>query len=140
MRDGSTGVEDLGPTTHTTSQRAHYRAICPAFPSIPQPYLCQDNIPLTHRCTMARFRCGTHWLATHTALYRRAAERQRTHTKACQQCHDPTWTDPNPILLCDSCDTAWHCSCLQPSLPAAPGHWFCPTCASHGTPTCTAAL
>ena len=60
------------------------------------------------------------------------------HTRACLDCHDPTCTDPDPILLRD---TAWHCRCLNPPpLAAPPGNWFCPTCASHSFPAPTAAL
>lgn len=46
---------------------------------------------------------------------------------ACQKCkkHDhPEW-----ILLCDSCDKGYHCSCLTPVLFIIPeGDWFCPKC------------
>uniref|UniRef100_A0A1B0CA83 Putative heterochromatin organization involved in chromatin silencing n=1 Tax=Lutzomyia longipalpis TaxID=7200 RepID=A0A1B0CA83_LUTLO len=46
---------------------------------------------------------------------------------ACQKCrkHDhPEW-----ILLCDSCDKGYHCSCLKPVLFVIPeGDWFCPPC------------
>ncbi|XP_053970736.1 uncharacterized protein LOC128872264 isoform X2 [Hylaeus volcanicus] len=46
---------------------------------------------------------------------------------ACQKCDKadhPEW-----ILLCDSCDKGWHCSCLRPALMLIPeGDWFCPPC------------
>lgn len=46
---------------------------------------------------------------------------------ACQKCSKadhPEW-----ILLCDSCDKGWHCSCLRPALMLIPeGDWFCPPC------------
>lgn len=46
---------------------------------------------------------------------------------ACQKCNKadhPEW-----ILLCDSCDKGWHCSCLRPALMLIPeGDWFCPPC------------
>ncbi|XP_043273191.1 uncharacterized protein [Venturia canescens] len=46
---------------------------------------------------------------------------------ACQKCgkaDHPEW-----ILLCDTCDQGWHCSCLRPALMLIPeGDWFCPPC------------
>lgn len=46
---------------------------------------------------------------------------------ACQKCNE---TDhPEWILLCDSCDKGYHCSCLVPVLFIIPeGDWFCPVC------------
>ncbi|XP_065094982.1 remodeling and spacing factor 1 isoform X2 [Ochlerotatus camptorhynchus] len=45
----------------------------------------------------------------------------------CQKCgkqDHPEW-----ILLCDSCDKGYHCSCLVPVLFIIPeGDWFCPIC------------
>ena len=125
-----------------TSQRAHYHSLCPAFSFSPQPYMCDHSIPHTHRCTMSRFRCGTHWLATHTTRYRRAAEKQRLHMKPCSHCHIHTWEDPNHILLCSACDAAWHCRCLNPPLDAPPPdeHWYCPACTASGDCRPTAAL
>lgn len=45
----------------------------------------------------------------------------------CQKCgkgDHPEW-----ILLCDTCDGGWHCSCLRPPLFVIPeGDWFCPPC------------
>uniref|UniRef100_A0A914HD39 Zinc finger PHD-type domain-containing protein n=1 Tax=Globodera rostochiensis TaxID=31243 RepID=A0A914HD39_GLORO len=36
---------------------------------------------------------------------------------------------PDLLLLCDSCDTAWHTFCLRPQLWFVPdGDWFCPFC------------
>ncbi len=33
------------------------------------------------------------------------------------------------LLLCDGCDLAYHCDCLEPPLAEVPvGQWFCPTC------------
>ncbi|XP_062707744.1 remodeling and spacing factor 1 [Aedes albopictus] len=46
---------------------------------------------------------------------------------SCQKCgksDHPEW-----ILLCDSCDKGYHCSCLVPVLFIIPeGDWFCPLC------------
>ena len=139
LRAGAAGP---GRPPNTTSQRTHYSSLCPAFSFSPQPYLCDHSIPHTHRCTMSRFRCGTHWLATHTARYRRAAEKQRLHYKPCSRCHIHTWDDSNPILLCSECDSAWHCRCLDPPLDAPPPdeHWYCPPCTARGNCTPTAAL
>ena len=37
--------------------------------------------------------------------------------------------NPDWILLCDSCETGWHASCLRPALMVIPeGDWFCPDC------------
>ncbi|XP_053697238.1 remodeling and spacing factor 1-like isoform X2 [Sabethes cyaneus] len=46
---------------------------------------------------------------------------------SCQKCGN---TDhPEWILLCDSCDKGYHCSCLNPVLFVIPeGDWFCPIC------------
>ncbi|XP_055549357.1 remodeling and spacing factor 1 isoform X2 [Wyeomyia smithii] len=46
---------------------------------------------------------------------------------ACQKCGS---TDhPEWILLCDSCDKGYHCSCLIPVLFVIPeGDWYCPKC------------
>ncbi|CAH0558854.1 unnamed protein product [Brassicogethes aeneus] len=45
----------------------------------------------------------------------------------CQKCgksDHPEW-----VLLCDSCDNGWHCSCLKPPLLVIPeGDWYCPPC------------
>lgn len=50
-----------------------------------------------------------------------------TDDHACQKCgksDHPEW-----ILLCDTCDCGWHCSCLRPALLGIPeGDWFCPPC------------
>jgi len=36
---------------------------------------------------------------------------------------------PDLLLLCDSCDDAWHTHCLRPKLWFVPdGDWFCPIC------------
>ena len=49
--------------------------------------------------------------------------------EACAVCADPTWVDGNWLLLCDTCDKAYHTKCLVPPLRAAPeGDWFCPCC------------
>ncbi|KAK7864582.1 hypothetical protein R5R35_003175 [Gryllus longicercus] len=54
-------------------------------------------------------------------------EEQPTDEHACQKCgksDHPEW-----ILLCDKCDSGWHCSCLRPALMVIPeGDWFCPPC------------
>ncbi|KYQ46402.1 Remodeling and spacing factor 1 [Trachymyrmex zeteki] len=63
----------------------------------------------------------------------RTAQKAQSHVEeaedeyACQKCgkaDHPEW-----ILLCDSCDKGWHCSCLRPALMLIPeGDWFCPPC------------
>ena len=79
-----------------------------------QPYLSNSSIPMEHRATTARFRCNNHWLAVHTSRYARAAERKRLHNTPCRHCEVPTWAVPNYMLFCDSCNSCWHCQCLQP--------------------------
>merc|ERR1711881_414337 len=38
-------------------------------------------------------------------------------------------TDPDQMLLCDSCDKGHHLYCLKPKLKNVPsGDWFCPEC------------
>merc|ERR1719330_239667 len=38
-------------------------------------------------------------------------------------------TDPDQMLLCDSCDKGYHLYCLKPKLKSIPsGDWFCPEC------------
>ena len=38
-------------------------------------------------------------------------------------------TDPDQMLLCDSCDKGHHLYCLKPKLKSIPsGDWFCPEC------------
>ena len=115
-----------------SSQRIHYLSIHPAFSPSCQPYLSDPTIPPNHRNTLARFRCGNHWLAEHTSCYAKAAEKRRHHHTPCQVCGIPTWSDPNNILLCDSCNSGFHCQCLDPPLPCPPTekHWYCPTCTS----------
>lgn len=50
-----------------------------------------------------------------------------TDDQACQKCGKSD--HPEFILLCDSCDNGWHCSCLRPALFVIPeGDWFCPPC------------
>merc|ERR1712142_1369477 len=40
-------------------------------------------------------------------------------------------TDSELMLLCDSCDNAYHIYCLKPKLKSIPsGDWFCPECKS----------
>ena len=60
---------------------------------------------------------------------------ERTHV--CVRCN--SGDDNNcPILLCDSCDSGWHLSCLAPPLAAVPpGRWCCP---SHAPPRCLQVL
>ena len=90
------------------------------------------NDPPKHRTALVRLRCGNHWLAEHTSRYQKSAEKARYHKKPCMHCTVPTWPAHNPLLLCDSCDKAWHCQCLDPPLlEPPPGDWFCPTCISH---------
>ena len=51
----------------------------------------------------------------------------------CEVCSSPTSTQPNPILLCDVCDSGWHIKCLSPPLDATPaGDWLCPRCVQAG--------
>lgn len=46
------------------------------------------------------------------------------HCLACE-----TNFEKNKLLLCDSCDGAYHTACLSPALVSIPiGHWFCPSC------------
>ncbi|TMW68172.1 hypothetical protein Poli38472_007844 [Pythium oligandrum] len=47
-----------------------------------------------------------------------------------EQCrHCAQTQDSERMLLCDSCDAAYHLFCLDPPLPAIPsGDWFCPKC------------
>lgn len=46
---------------------------------------------------------------------------------ACQGCGSAS--DPDSMLLCDSCDDGYHMECLQPPLTSVPdGDWDCPTC------------
>jgi hypothetical protein len=111
------------------SQSAAYLSLVPGFPPAPQAYLSDPAIPHKHRTALARLRCGNHWLASHTSRYQKAAENQLHHHKRCMHCSIPTWPSGNPLLLCDSCDQAWHCLCLDPPLPEPPpGDWYCPTC------------
>ena len=115
------------------SQSAAYMSLVPAFPSSPQPYLSDPSIPHKHRTALVSIRCGNHWLAEHTSRYQKTAENQLYHHKPCRSCGTHKWPIGNPLLLCDSCDMAWHCHCLDPPLPEPPpGDWFCPTCASLG--------
>lgn len=45
----------------------------------------------------------------------------------CRRCRQTNATDS--MLLCDSCDGAYHLFCLQPPLSAIPaGNWYCPRC------------
>ena len=133
-------TDENNPEQQRTSQRSHYRSIQPTFSFSCQPYLTNPSTPLRQRSTTARFRCGNHWLASHTSRYHKAAEKQRHHHTPCKLCASPTWSPPNHILLCDSCDAGWHCQCLDPPLPAPPTneHWYCPPCISHNRCTPTA--
>ena len=50
---------------------------------------------------------------------------------ACQVCNSPTMADP--MLICDTCDSGWHISCLAPPLTRVPdGDWHCPRCSNVG--------
>lgn len=45
----------------------------------------------------------------------------------CRRCGQTDASDS--MLLCDSCDAAYHLFCLQPPLAAIPqGNWYCPKC------------
>lgn len=45
----------------------------------------------------------------------------------CRVCRRMDGTDS--MLLCDSCDAAYHIYCLTPPLSSIPpGNWFCPRC------------
>ncbi len=92
--------------TAPSSQRAFYLSIHPEFTPICQPYLSHPSIPHQHRSITARFCCGNHWLGVYTSHYARAAEQRRLHNKPYHLCRIPTWTEPNRILFCDSCDDA----------------------------------
>ncbi|XP_017786913.1 PREDICTED: titin homolog isoform X2 [Nicrophorus vespilloides] len=47
-----------------------------------------------------------------------------TSCEKCGKSDHPEW-----ILLCDGCDSGWHCSCLRPALLVIPeGDWYCPPC------------
>ncbi|GIY86854.1 PHD and RING finger domain-containing protein 1 [Caerostris extrusa] len=47
----------------------------------------------------------------------------------CEMCHHGDREDT--LLLCDSCDLAYHCECLNPPLFSVPTEeWFCPPCSS----------
>ena len=97
-------AEMASASTKTTSQHSHYLNLVSSFPDTCQAYLSDPQIPPTHLSTLARFRCGTHWLASHTSRYQKAKERQRIHHISCQKCNTHTWSAPNYFLLCDSCD------------------------------------
>ncbi|KAE9043460.1 hypothetical protein PR003_g6163 [Phytophthora rubi] len=50
-----------------------------------------------------------------------------TSEELCRQCGQMNAQES--MLLCDSCDAAYHAFCLQPPLAAIPpGNWFCPRC------------
>eukprot|EP00249_Psilotum_nudum_P023665 c28947_g1_i3 orf=169-2403(+) len=41
--------------------------------------------------------------------------------------------DDKDVLLCDSCESAYHMHCLTPALESIPeGNWYCPTCMATG--------
>lgn len=45
----------------------------------------------------------------------------------CEICHSGDREDR--LLLCDGCDLAYHCECLDPPLFYIPiEEWFCPAC------------
>jgi hypothetical protein len=116
-RDLSAAAAPAAGARSSGSQSAAYMSLVPAFPPGPQPYLTDPSIPHKHRSALVRLRCGNHPLAEHTSRYQKSAERSRHHNKPCLQCGIPTWPDTNPLLLCDSCDQAWHCHCLDPPPP-----------------------
>ncbi len=46
----------------------------------------------------------------------------------CERCMSGQFEDV--LLLCDSCNLAYHTHCLEPPLPAVPeGNWYCDDCA-----------
>ncbi|GFQ67552.1 PHD and RING finger domain-containing protein 1 [Trichonephila clavata] len=45
----------------------------------------------------------------------------------CEICNDSKQNDT--VILCDSCDLAYHMVCLDPPLKSVPsGHWYCALC------------
>lgn len=45
----------------------------------------------------------------------------------CEICNDSKQNDT--VILCDSCDLAFHMVCLEPPLKSVPaGHWYCSVC------------
>lgn len=55
-------------------------------------------------------------------------EEEEEDTTACEVCSQSDREDR--LLLCDGCDLAYHCECLNPPLADVPvEEWFCPTCA-----------
>lgn len=53
---------------------------------------------------------------------------------ACGVCGAGWWDFGNELLLCDSCDAAFHLRCLDPPLSAVPqGNWHCPGCLADNT-------
>ena len=103
-----------------------------------EKYLSEGGVPRQHRIALARLRMGSHWLGTQLGVYARAAERKRVISTPCSLCGDVSATTSNPMLLCDSCDQGWHCSCLSQPMPDADEVWFCPQCVSSGATTPTA--
>ncbi|KAL3072444.1 hypothetical protein niasHS_017418 [Heterodera schachtii] len=62
-----------------------------------------------------------------TELKERRERKMATELTLCQICKGSK--SPDLLLLCDSCDTAWHTFCLRPQLWFVPdGDWFCPFC------------
>uniref|UniRef100_A0A183CGY3 PHD-type domain-containing protein n=1 Tax=Globodera pallida TaxID=36090 RepID=A0A183CGY3_GLOPA len=60
-------------------------------------------------------------------LKERRERKKATELTLCQTCKGSK--SPELLLLCDSCDTAWHTFCLRPQLWFVPdGDWFCPFC------------
>ena len=50
----------------------------------------------------------------------------------CQFCHGEQ--DEDALLLCDSCDKAFHMYCFKPELTSVPdGEWFCWECVNKAT-------
>ncbi|GBN42294.1 PHD and RING finger domain-containing protein 1 [Araneus ventricosus] len=50
----------------------------------------------------------------------------------CEVCKDVKERN-DTVLLCDSCDLAYHLDCLNPPLKSIPrGNWFCPDCQEVG--------
>jgi rubredoxin len=84
---------------------------------------------------MCSFRC----LCVFAAIFNRLFEQWVTDVppntpvthlaseELCRQCGQMNAQES--MLLCDSCDAAYHAFCLQPPLAAIPpGNWYCPRC------------
>ena len=51
----------------------------------------------------------------------------------CEICSFTDTTEDHLMMICDSCDTGWHMSCLTPPVKELPeGDWICPRCTDQG--------